>query len=585
MLSLFKKYSISLYALLLSSGMLHAQEPATPEIDELVVYVARSIVTMETSMPTAEAVAVANGRIVSVGTLESLKSWTDNYKTTVDESFKDKVLMPGFIDPHLHPSLPAVLTLLPFIAPEEWRLPTGDFPAVTNGEDYIAALKEQVAKYPQSPFYSENIPFITWGFHQLWHGDVYRARLDALYPETPVILWHRSFHELVANTAAIKMLEISEEESKKYPIDIDWDRGLFTEYGAKAVFVPKLMARILTAERYQQGMRYFVEMLHRGGITSAMDMGIGIFGDPEGEIALINASMTNAPARIVLTPIVTDFIGRKKTPEQALKQVREWEALSNDKVILDGHFKLMMDGAAFSGLGQMGFPGYIDGHSGIWMSPLETTYEYAEVFWNAGYQLHAHTNGDLSAAALVEFVDRLQEQKPRKDHRTSLEHFMYAKEDQLLNMAELGMAISANPYYQVILADIYAENWLGEDRARNMVPLGGAARAGLRIGLHSDAPMAPLSPLTLVTSAVERQTINGNKNNQAETLTVEQALRAITIDAAWLMRMEDQIGSIRAGKKADFVVLEKSPLKVRPAKIKDIGIWGTVYAGEKHPLN
>ena len=89
----------------------------------------------------------------------------------------------------------------------------------------------------------------------------------------------------------------------------------------------------------------------------------------------------------------------------------------------------------------------------------------------------------------------------------------------------------------------------------------------------------------MMTSAVERQTINGNKNNQAETLTVEQALRAITIDAAWLMRMEDQIGSIRAGKKADFVVLEKSPLKVRPAKIKDIEIWGTVYAGEKYPLN
>jgi len=554
------------------------------KIEELIVYVAKSIITMEPSMPEAKAVAVANGRIVSVGTLDTLQPWTDKYKFTVDKTFKDKVIMPGFIDPHVHPSLPAVLTLFPFIAPEEWRLPTGTFPAVTTEEGYVAALKAEVAKYPESPFYNENIPFVTWGFHQLWHGDIYRPELDELFPDTPVVLWHRSFHELIANTAAIEMLQVSEEDSKKHPVDIDWDKGLFTEFGGKTVFVPKLMARTFTTERYKQGMQYFVEMMQRGGVTSAMDMGIGIFGDPAGEIALINDSMANAPARIVLTPIVTDFINRKQSPEQALKQVREWEAQSNDKVIVDGHFKLMMDGAAFSGLGQMGFPGYIDGHSGIWMSPLETTYQYAQLFWNEGYQLHAHTNGDLSAAELIKMVDKLQRNKPRKDHRSTLEHFMYANEDQLQTMAELGMAVSANPYYQVILADIYAENWLGEDRARNMVPLGAAIRSGLRIGLHSDAPMAPLSPLTLVSSAVDRKTINGNKNNKLQALTVEQALKAVTIDAAWLMRMEDEIGSIRAGKKADFAILDKNPLKVRPSKIKDIQIWGTVYAGKKYAV-
>ena len=553
-------------------------------IDELEIYVAKSIVTMEPSMPEAKAVAVANGRIVSVGTLETLKPWMDKYKYTLDETFKDKVIMPGFIDPHVHPSLPAVLTLFPFISPEKWILPTGTFPPVTKRQGYLSALQDSVAKYPESPFYNEKIPFVTWGYHQLWHGEIYRSELDELFPDTPVILWHRSFHELIANTAAIEMLQVSEEESKKHPVDIDWDKGLFTEFGAKTVFVPRLMARILTPERYQQGMQYFVEMLQRGGVTSAMDMGIGIFGDPTGEIALINESMKNAPARILLTPIVTDFINRKQSPEQALKQVQEWEAQSNEKVIVDGHFKLMLDGAAFSGLGQMGFPGYIDGHSGIWMSPLETTYQYAQLFWNEGYQLHAHTNGDLSAAKLIQMIDKLQRDKPRKDHRSTLEHFMYANEDQMQTMAELGMAISANPYYQVILADIYAENWLGEDRARNMVPLGGAIRAGMRIGLHSDSPMAPLSPLTLVSAAVDRITINGNTNNKAQALTVEQALKAVTIDAAWLMRMEDEIGSIRAGKIADFAILEENPLKVPPSKIKDIQIWGTVYAGQKYAI-
>jgi len=215
---------------------------------------------------------------------------------------------------------------------------------------------------------------------------------------------------------------------------------------------------------------------------------------------------------------------------------------------------------------------------------LETTYEYAEVFWNAGFQLHAHTNGDKSTEALINLVERLQAQKPRFDHRTLLEHFLYAKEDQMTRMKALGMGISANPYYQYILADMYAENWLGEDRGRNMSPLAGVKRVGMPLMLHSDAPMAPLSPLTLVWTAVNRTTINGNQNAKTQALTVDQALRAVTIDAAWAMGKESKIGSIRAGKNADFVILEQNPYRVSKNRIKDIKIWGTVYGGQPYPI-
>ncbi len=579
-----KKITITLIiSLFICYSALSAEKPS-PSIEELTVFVAKSIITMEPSMPEATAVAVANGRIVSVGTLESLKPWTKHYKTSIDNTFKDKVIMPGFIDTHIHPSLPAVLTLFPFIAPDDWNLPTGQYPKAKNQDEYISTLQQQVKNYPDSLYYNPDIPFITWGFHQLWHGEIYRSKLDELFPDTPVILWHRSFHELIANTATIKALGVSEEASKNYPHDIDWDKGLFTEYGGKAVFLPKLMPKIFTKERYAIGMKNFVQMLHQGGVTTGMDMGVGIFGDADGEIAMVKNAMKDAPARIVLTPLVTDFISRKVTPDQALKQVMAWEKNSTQKVFFDGHFKLMMDGAAFSGLGQMDFPGYIDGHKGLWMSPLEVTYQYAETFWNAGYQLHAHTNGDLSAKELINIVMKLQQQKPRMNHRTVLEHFMDAKEDQIQRMSDLGMAISANPYYQFILADMYAENWLGEDRARNMSPLGSVIKADMRLALHSDAPMAPLSPLTLVDTTVNRETINGNKNNKTQALSIEEALRGVTIDAAWMMRMEDSIGSIIAGKKADFAILEKNPLRVHRESIKDIKIWGTVYEGMKYPI-
>ena len=555
---------------------------AVDSIDSLTVYVAKNIITMDDATPNATAVAVANGKIVSVGSLASLKPWTSKYKTRIDKTFADKVIMPGFIDPHVHPSLPAILTQFPFIAPDDWFIPTGNFPGAKNHQDYLTALKAQVAQYQKQGNHSK--PFITWGFHQLWHGDVYRPLLDKLYPKTPVILWHRSFHELIANTAAIDMLQVSEQEAKEHPVDINWSKGLFTEYGAKAVFVPKLMSKILTPKLYAQGMEDFVEMLHLGGVTSAMDMGVGIFGDPESEIAMIKKAMADAPARIVLTPLITDFLTRKVSPEQALEQVQQWQKSNTEKVILDGHFKLMIDGAAFSGLAQMDFPGYIDGHQGIWMSPLEVTYQYAEVFWNAGFQLHAHTNGDKSTQALIDIVARLQQQKPRFDHRTLLEHFLYAKEDQMVKMAALGMGVSANPYYQYILADMYAENWLGEDRGRNMSPLAGVQRAGMKLALHSDAPMAPLSPLTLVWAAVNRTTINDNQNSLAQALTVDEALRAVTINAAWAMKKENTIGSIRAGKMADFVILQQDPYVVDKIKIKDIAIWGTVFSGELYPI-
>ncbi len=580
---------------LISTGTLAAEKPDSQktEVNDLTVYLAKSIITMDDANPRANAVAVSNGKIVSVGSLESLKPWISQYKTTIDKSFEDKILMPGFIDPHVHPSLPAILTQFPFLAPDDWSIPTGEFPGAKNNKDYIVALKKQVAQYQQgleqglnkNAAADKTVPFVSWGFHQLWHGEVYRPKLDELFPNTPVILWHRSFHEIIANTAAIKLLGIQEEETKPYGHDINWQKGQFAEYGAKVVFLPKLMAKIFTPDKYALGMNHFVEMLHLGGVTSAMDMGIGIFGDPAGEIEMVKQAMADAPARIVLTPLITDFITRKVSPEDALKQVQQWQKLSNDKVMLDGHFKLMMDGAAFSGLGQMGFPGYIDGHEGVWMSPLETTYQYAETFWQAGYQLHAHANGDKSTEALIDIVDRLQKQHPRFDHRTLLEHFLYAKEDQMYRMAELGIGVSANPYYQYILADMYSKNWLGEDRGRNMSPLGGVKRAGMKLALHSDAPMAPLSPLTLVWTAVNRTTINGEQNAKTQALTLDEALKAVTIDAAWAMRKESSIGSIRAGKKADFVVLEQDPYKVNTKKIKDIEIWGTVFEGKPYPIN
>jgi len=530
-------------------------------------------------MPEATAVAVADGRIVAVGSLESLKGWMDQRGARVDRSFENKIIMPGFIDPHVHPSLPAVLTQFAFIAPDDWTLPTGEFPGARTPEAYRTRLKELAAKHDDPA-----VPFIAWGYHPLWHGDIYRKELNEMFPDKPVMLWHRSFHELIGNDAAFGLLGITGNDVKGNP-DIDWEKGHFWENGAY-VLLPK-MPFLFDPQRYGRGMKNFLEMAHQGGVTTAFDMGIGIFGDPVGETALIRnvAESGEAPLRIILTPIITDFLGRKVSIPDALAAVDEWRKGNSRRVIYDRRFKIMMDGAIFSGLSQMGPPGYMDGHQGQWMAPLELTTAWAEAFWNQGYQIHAHTNGDASAAAMIDLLHTLMNEKPRSDHRFSLEHFAYTTEDQSRQLKALGAVVSANPYYEYILSDIYSEKWLGPDRGNQMVRLGSLERLGVPFALHSDCPMAPLEPLMLAWVAVNRVTINDNLNGPEERVSLDSAMRAITIDAAWVTGWEDEIGSIRAGKRADFTILESDPWEVGGEHLKDIKIWGTVFEGEVAPLH
>jgi len=551
---------------------------APKAIDELVIYTAKKIITMEPALPEATAVAVADGKIVAVGSLKSLGSWIKQTNSRIDRRFEGKVIMPGFIDPHVHPSLPAVLTQFAFIAPDDWSLPTGEFPGAKTPAAYIKRLKQLASEHTD-----KTIPFIAWGYHPLWHGTLFREELTALFPSQPVMLWHRSFHELIANDAALELLGVTEADLVGHPLT-NWSKGHFYENGMYAL-IPK-MPFIFDPARFGKGMQNFIQMVHQGGVTTALDMGTGVFGNPDAEIRLIRHTVesSQAPARVILTPIITDFIGRKQTIEQALQQVDKWRSQNSHRVMFDRRFKLMIDGAIYSGLAQFKFPGYIDGHEGVWMVSKEVTQKWAQAFWDAGYQLHAHTNGDGSAAVLIDLLKTLQKNTPTVDHRLSLEHFAYTTEDQNRQLKELGAVVSANPYYHFILSDIYSDQWLGADRGNQMVRLGSLERLGVPFAFHSDSPMAPLEPLTLVSAAVNRITINGNLTGELERVSLDAGLRAITINAAWIMGYEDEIGSIRAGKKADFTILEADPYKVNPKRIKDIKIWGTVFEGTPAPL-
>ncbi len=550
-----------------------------PTAAEVTVYTAKLIRTMEPAMPTATAVAVEDGRVVAVGDVDSLEPVLRIKGGRVDRQFEDEILIPGFIEPHVHPSLPAVLTQFPFLAPDDWSLPTGEFPGAKTPEAYKEKLTALAAAHTD-----QAVPFIAWGYHPLWHGEIWREDLNEWFGNQPVIIWHRSFHEVIGNDAAWNMLGISAEDAARVH-DASWERGHFYENGLKAVI--GAFNFIFEPARYGKGMQNFLAMMHQSGVTTALDMGTGIFGNPEQEIAGIRAvaEAYPVPARIILTPIIVDFINRGVDPAAALDQVRSWQSQNTNRVSVGNHFKLMLDGAIFSGLSQFGPPGYLDGHSGVWMAPRDLTADYARTFWDAGFQLHAHANGDAAAGWFIELLEELLRESPRADHRMTLEHFAYSTEDQTRQLKALGALVSANPYYHFILSELYAETWLGPDRAEQMVRLGSLERAGIPIGLHSDSPMAPLSPLTLMWAASARETISGKQGIASEALSPETALRAVTIDAAWILGEENNLGSIRAGKIADFTVLDTDPLAVPADALRDIKVVATVFGGQPYPVN
>ena len=548
-----------------------------PARAEVVVYTAALIRTMDPESPTATAIAVEDGQIVAVGTEESLQDWLDK-GARVDRRFAEQVILPGFIDPHVHPSLPAVLTQFPFLAPDDWVLPTGNFPGETTPKGYRKRLKELASAHSDP-----SVPFITWGYHPLWHGEIWREDLNAWFGEQPVLLWHRSFHELIGNDAAWDLLGMTEADAEMED-GADWERGHFYENGLRAV-VPKL-GFLFSPERFGRGMMNFLAMLHQAGVTTALDMGTGIYGNPAGEIAGVRAA-ANAypvPVRLILTPIIVDFMTRGKSPEEALAEIRSWQTANDERVSVGNHFKLMIDGAIFSGLAQMGPPGYLDGHEGVWMVPEPALRAYAEVFWQAGFQLHAHANGDAAVDRFLRLIESLSRDFPRPDHRSTIEHLAYSREAQSEQLAALGAQASVNPYYHYILSEAYSGDWLGPDRARHMTRLGSLERAGVPLTLHSDAPMAPLSPLTLVWAASERETISGAAGLTMERLSRESALRAVTAGAAEVIGRAHEIGAIRSGMRADFVVLEADPMTVSADQLRQLKVQATVFAGEAYPV-
>jgi predicted amidohydrolase YtcJ len=557
------------------TGLLGCHRPPAAHRPEVLIYTAREIVTLDENRPSVEAVAIEGDRIIATGGLDELKRSLATRSFRVDRSFDDSVLIPGLINQHEHAWLAAIAMLVEIISIEDWTLPERTIPRAKNPADYRRRLTSVIAQHS-----AKDEVLYTWGYHGLFHGDLSRSDLDEMSQEIPIVVLHRSMHELILNSAALERFAIDQAVLDGIPAaaraQTDLAGGHFWEQGLMPI-VPRVFPDMLAPERYLPALARVRRYWHAAGTT--------LVAEPGGIVSPALTAMQNRVLGDSDTPFRMYYIPDGRTMLLSFDEndvIAETEKLFQSATgmtqFLPKQVKLFADGAMFSQLMQMK-DGYLDGHDGEWLMEPAVFAKAFKIYWDAEYQIHIHQNGDAGLDLVLDTLEENLERHPRDDHRTVIVHFGFSRPNQVERIARLGAIVSANPFYPVVLANRYSEVGIGPERAQEMVRLGDVVRAGISVSLHADMPMAPGQPLLLMQSAITRMTVEGNIAGPTQRLSPEQALRAVTLDAAYSLRLEDQVGSIEPGKLANLTVLSENPLTVPPETIENIEIRGTLHEG------
>ncbi len=396
------------------------------------------------------------------------------------------------------------------------------------------------------------------------------------------------------NTAAIDALGLSEEQIEatgELAAMISLERGHFWENGFFGFLMPIITPVFVTIDRLVNGLEQMITYLHSNGVTAFNEPGAVL---PPGAWDLYQQILGHHDV-----PLDSSFIVDARGPATAGIPVKE--AISSAESLIarapDGkvsflpdQVKLFADGAIISQLMQMKEP-YLDADGdpdparhGEWLMTPEVFDERSKAYWDAGYQLHVHVNGDLGLEMVLDTLERRLAETPRDDHRTVIVHFANSTEEQVDRIADLGAIVSSNPYYPVGFADKYGEFGLGPERADVMTRNRSVLDRSVPLSFHSDLPMAPADPLAMMWCAVNRVTPSGRVAAPEQRISAAEALHAVTLGAAQSWRREHEMGSIEPGKVANFTVVDRDPLAVEPMTLREIEVRGTVFEGRWFPV-
>ena len=540
------------------------------------IYTARKIITMNPNQPVVTHVAVREGRILGAGSLAELESWGD-YE--LDTRFADKVLMPGMIEGHAH-TMEGTLWRNVYVGWFDRMDPDGK---TWSGAKSIDAVIERLSS-AEAALSDPDEPISGWSLDPIYMDNkrVTRQDLDRVSSTRPVGVLHASGHILNANSKALEMAGLLKPGVNHPGIPLGAD-GLPTGelYGPDAMtpvagFVGYDRAMTDCDER---GLLDYAKLCVRAGVTTSTDLAARLT-DESVSMMLDVTSRGRFPLRVVPLRV---FFGM--TPEECVAYVLELKEKSTDLLRL-GRIKAVADGSIQGFSARMRWPGYHNGApNGLWYTPPEQMSELYNLALAAGVQVHTHTNGDQATQMALDVFEPAIRANPSPDHRFTIQHCQLADAAQFAKMGKLGMCVNLFANHHFYWGDEHYRLTVGPERAMRMNATRTALASNVPLAIHSDAPVTPLGPLFTAWAAVNRITASGRTQGEGEKISVDQALYAITMGAAYTLHLDGELGSIEVGKRADFAVLEDDPTAVDAMAVKDIPVWGTVQGGRIFPAS
>ena len=528
------------------------------------------IYSMDASAQHFSAIALKGNRIVWLGDADAATAHI-GAKTEVVE-LEGRSVFPGFIDTHIHSmdTLPLVngVKLSPY----------------QSAEEVLASIAAHARTHPyQNPVIGNGFLAPAFGVN----GPT-AAQLDAVIPDRPALIIDEGGHTAWANTLALKAGGITRETPDPVPGAHFFQRdesgnptGWLVE-GAAIDPVSEALGLVSEEAMALAAPGFFAEM-SAVGLTAAFDAGMIDTGEQGRALALKMAEAGEFPLRMVASL----YVNQPEQLHNALAVLAQLNARYRHPLFTVSTLKLSLDGTVEAKTAVMLEPySAPEGHEPAPLLPNPAMFDAVAAAHQTNIDLHLHAIGDGAVRAALDAIERAQTMYPESASRSTICHIEIVSAQDVARFAALGVVAQTTPtwfYY-----DDLALNRLGEDRFNQMYPLASILRNGGKVTLGSDYPVSwigqdALNPMFNIEMAVTRQQA-GNAEvpvqpRVSERLSVDQAIRAHTSDAAWQLRLEDDIGTLEVGKLADLVVLERDPYDSDPYQLHTIRVDRTFSDG------
>ncbi|MDF1595240.1 MAG: amidohydrolase [Acidimicrobiia bacterium] len=520
------------------------------------------VYTADAAGTRTQAVAVGHGRIMAVG--------SDNEVLTAYPSAElmdlgGRTMVPGFIDAHNH-----YLATGEGLAAIDAR-----FPGVASPDDLVAAVAaaadDRAAGQWLSGFGFDHAKYDRWPT---------RWDLDRATTEHPVAIRHVSGHYLLVNSVALAAAGVN--DSTPDPKGGAFVRDEVGHLTGLCLDAAMGIVEPVAVDIGSHGPNFHVQA-SMDDLVAAVDRA-GRAYVAAGLTTVCDAQVTRREMAAYRRARALGSWWVRVACMPLSNQLAEYGAAGlasgfGDDMLWLGPMKFYMDGSLIGGTAVFTEPyGEHGEFEGIFYWQPEEMRSMITEAHRQGWQVGVHTQGDRAIEATLDAIEAAMESDPRPDPRHRIEHCGLPTAEQVARMARLGVVAINQPNYLHDQGDEFLAR-LGE-RAHRLQPLRAELEAGVTIALSSDADVTTFRPLETITNAVMRTTMGGRAIGADQALTVEEAIRAHTIDAAYSIFAEDRLGSIEPGKQADLVVIDGDPFSAPPNEIRDLEVWMTVIDGK-----